>query len=633
MTISRARLQKWESESALLVAAEAKAALAALSLKRMDAAELGQFVEAERSRREQAEVAKDILQTQSQSAATAAARSSPSNSSGRAAAARTAQPRFFPPAPQFRAASDPLPGPRSAPPLPINIDLLNWRARQAQGRRAFGDAVKLYERAIFLDPLDGRAWLGLARHELNTGGKGRGNVERARDVFKEGIKACPDNAHLLQGLGSLEERAGDLPLAMTLYQQATFVDSKHAASWVSRGRLENRLKRVDRARACFRRAIEVAPQSYYAWHCWAMLEADARNLREARELFQRALDANARNAATYQAWGVLEAKMGDLVNATALFARGHKVQPRNTHILAAWASAEHRRGNGRKAVELFEKAIEARPSDAGAYQQYAVVSKELGDVEGARRLFALGSKANKQHLRTYQEWGLMEAEMGSLAQARAVFQQGVWAAPRGKGVASLWQAWALVEADAGFNCFPTAYAYNKNNSRTSAMSAVNFSSPTKPVPWMGLGVDVGGSGTAPVPEALQTARKYFQFAVDACQQAYPTAIVVAWAKTEERYAQIAQARTLLEEAAVKDGGNKRLWAAYEAFEGRVGDFTDVKRISQRAALALLRGTGKSVDETIEASKVTKEVDEGTAMPRSSRTDVNGKSQRRCRGKG
>lgn len=607
------------------MAAEAKAALAALSLKRMDAAELGQFVEAERSRREQAEVAKELLESKSPSAA---AQSSGSNSSGRAVKARAAQPRFFPPPPQYRAASDPLPGPRSAPPLPVNIDLLNWRARQAQGRRAFGDAVKLYERAIFLDPLDGRAWLGLARHELNTGGKGRGNLERARDVFKEGIKACPENAHLLQGLGSLEERAGDLPLAMTLYQQATFVDSKHAASWVSRGRLENRLKRVDRARACFRRAIEVAPQSYYAWHCWAMLEADARNLREARELFQRALDANARNAATYQAWGVLEAKMGDLVNATALFARGHKVQPRNTHILAAWASAEHRRGNGRKAVELFEKAIEARPSDAGAYQQYAVVSKELGDVEGARRLFALGAKANKQHLRTYQEWGLMEAEMGSLAQARAVFQQGVWAAPRGKGVASLWQAWALVEADAGLSCFPASYAYNKNNSHSAP--AVNFSSPTKPVPWTGLGVDVGGSGTAPVPEALQTARKYFQFAVDACQQAYPTATVVAWAKTEERYGEISQARTLFEEAAVKDGGNKRLWAAYESFEGRVGDFADVKRISQRAALALLRGAGKSVDDMIEASKSSPEVDEGKAIPSPSRSEPSGKS--RIRGK-
>jgi tetratricopeptide (TPR) repeat protein len=387
---------------------------------------------------------------------------------------------------------------------------------------------------------------------------------------------------------------------------------------VSRGRLEGRLKRGDRARACFRRALEAEPESYYAWHCWAMLEADARNLREARVLFQRALAANPRNAATYQSWGVLEAKHGDLANATALFAQGHKVQPKNTHILAAWAGAEHRRGNGQLAVELFEKAIEARPSDAGAYQQYAVVSKELGDIEGARRLFALGAKANKQHLRTYQEWGLMEAQVGSLALARAVFQEGVWAAPRGKGVASLWQAWALAEADAGLACLPPPL-----DQLNAVANTVDFS---KPRPWTGLGADRGGSGTLPAPAALQTARKYFQYAVSASQQAYPTATVVAWAKTEERFGQVSQARALFEEAVVKDGANKRLWAAYESFEGRAGDFTDVKRISQRAAVALLRGAGKSVDDVVEASNGPPRLDKGGAGKQWAPKDQRGKSQ-------
>ena len=191
--------------------------------------------------------------------------------------------------------------------LPINIDLLNYRARVAQGRKNYTEAVRLWELAVMLDPLDGRGWLGLARHELNSHG-GTRSVEKAREIFKAAVRACPFNPYLLQGLGVLEEREGDLPRAMELFKEATKCDPLHTASWIARGRLEKRLRRVPAARDCFQRAVDAEPDSYYAWHCWAMLEAELRNFQDARLLFQRSLDANPRNAATFQAWGNMEAR-------------------------------------------------------------------------------------------------------------------------------------------------------------------------------------------------------------------------------------------------------------------------------------------------------------------------------------
>ena len=231
--------------------------------------------------------------------------------------------------------------------------------------------------------------------------------------------------------------------------------------------------------------------------------------------------------------------------AIRLFKDGLRVQPRNTHILQAWAVMESRRGHSRRAIELFERAIEIRPSDAGIYNAYATLSKDLGDVDGARRLYQLGTKANRFHLATYQAWGLMEASVrpgcrGGVVRAREVFQQGVWAAPRGKGVSKLWQSWAIMEAN-------------------------NY--------------QVGDAEEA--EERMAVPRKYFQYAVDAEQQAYPTGIIISWAKTEERFGFPNRARALFEEAVRMDETNRRLWSQYEQFEGRQKQFAKQQMISQR----------------------------------------------------
>lgn len=38
-----------------------------------------------------------------------------------------------------------------------------------------------------------------------------------------------------------------------------------------------------------------------------------------------------------------------------------------------------------------------------------------------------------------QAWGVLEHRAGNLDRARELFQQGVWAQPRGRDVATVWQ--------------------------------------------------------------------------------------------------------------------------------------------------------------------------------------------------
>ena len=220
------------------------------------------------------------------------------------------------------------------------------------------------------------------------------------------------------------------------------------------------------------------------------------------------------------------------------------MQPRNTHIMQSWAVMESRRGNSRHAIELFERAIETRPSDAGIYNAYATLSKDLGDVEGARRLYALGTKANRYHLPTYQAWGLVEASISQSRRRRESKGAGglstgrLGAAPRGKGASKLWQAWALMEA----NHQPSYSSRNQRSPPSEAESPVGVAGPGgrrtgEPRAAEPRRRSWGRRGTAAKAGrgAHAGGAQVLQYALDAEQQAYPTGVIIAWAKTEERF--------------------------------------------------------------------------------------------------
>lgn len=410
-------------------------------------------------------------------------------------------------------------------PLKVNLDILTYRARRAQQRKNYTLAVRLWKRAMEMDPKDGRAWVAMGNYESKT----KRNPNRAREMYNEGLESCPGNAYLLQALGILEQRQGDLSLAMELFKKATRLDPTHVASWVARGELESRFRRPSEARLCFRRAVQAEPKSYYAWHCWAILEEKCKNELAARELFRRSISANPRNAASYQAWGVLEARLGNLDMAVELFEKGHEASPKNTHVMQAWACIESRRGNSELAISLLEKAMGIRPSDAAVYQAYAMLCRDLDDSEGALRLLELGLKADKTHLANYEVLGRIRANKGDIDEARRIFQQGIWAAPKTKGVARLWTAWALAEAEAG---------------------------------------------------DPDQARGYFKLALAAeSSHSSNTLILISWAKVEEEDGKIDRARSIFETAVRFDEQNRRLWTSFEAFERRVSGHVSQQTLS------------------------------------------------------
>ncbi len=75
--------------------------------------------------------------------------------------------------------------------------------QRAQYLSRNGDNVvarRLLLRCIELNPYDSHSWLALARLESRWG-----NVDKAREIFAESIEKFPNNIHILQAWGHMEQ--------------------------------------------------------------------------------------------------------------------------------------------------------------------------------------------------------------------------------------------------------------------------------------------------------------------------------------------------------------------------------------------------------------------------------------------
>lgn len=457
-------------------------------------------------------------------------------------------------------------GRRIGNPLKINADRLTYHARQALRRGKYEEARDMYSRAVDIDPVDGRGWLGLSRVA-----EARKDAVGARETLRRGLRTSVDptagdvpNAFLLQALGRLEERAGHLTEAERLYERAAEDRPWHAAAWVALGQLRTRKLRrsAEAGRECYRRAerglaaMGRRPSSH-VYSAWASLEyKKAGDPRRARELFDKAIEADPRCSAAFLQLGCMESDRGNHDRAKECFEKVLEFDQRNSRVLQAYAIMETKRpgGNSRDAIDLFERALGAKPRDAGVLQAYGLYVSKLGDVDAARDLLRRATKVDKKHAPAWQAWGVLETRYGSPEDARDVFQQGIWACAQsgggqsgGRHCARLWQAWGVLE--------------NREGDHVAA-------------------------------------RRCFSRALDA--DGRNVATLTAWTAMEAERGELDNARYVFESALRRfspgSADKTLLWEAYEKMEAEAGYVENARSVYRRSVRETMSRRGASDDD-------------------------------------
>lgn len=246
-----------------------------------------------------------------------------------------------------------------------------------------------------------RGGMSVADAHLRIGSTARERHDwrRAREQYAAGLQQAPEDARLLDGLGTVSVAENDWQSALELFRQAAQKDPALASSFrniglvnLHHGRLTEARAALERARdlddsdgktwellarayaqqgllkkatAGYRRAIEIAPARADLYHNLAMVHQSEGQLREAERLYGEAIQRNPAQAQARYNLGALLLESKRWKDAVIVIEELVRLAPDYADAYVNLANAHIRLGNHRAATQAYERFLQVhQKSDA-----------------------------------------------------------------------------------------------------------------------------------------------------------------------------------------------------------------------------------------------------------------------------
>jgi len=292
----------------------------------------------------------------------------------------------------------------SAPTL-IAYAMLELRSPSENNTTNITMVRRLFQEALLIDPKHGPAYNAYGNLERR-----QGNVERAKQLYQEGINAnCTDASSVYHGLGKLYLSLGEIEQAIDVLQKGldffeanefTHVQRNENVAFLAHtlGMIElNINNNVKRAKSILEQGLKRCRNSSPLLLGVAMCESRVGNEQRARQMFEKSIIADPDHAQAWQAFGVMEMKAGNYRSAKTLFECGLKNSPRHGALWQAYGTLESRKGNVANARLLFAAGIQKCPKHVPLYQAWACLELRDGDVLTAKRLIGEALTMDKRN--------------------------------------------------------------------------------------------------------------------------------------------------------------------------------------------------------------------------------------------
>jgi len=257
------------------------------------------------------------------------------------------------------------------------------------------EALAQLERASDLDPLNGRAFLGMAKIRFARGGVEeaellyrkavnlvpgdwvplaemgafyykRAQYSQAIESLRQALLLAPDNVTVLRTLGAGYHMKGDYADAASSFQRALELDPA-ASTWANLGTARFFQGRYDDAVRAMKNAVDLAPKNYLYWrnlgdaYRWApgqRSKADAA-YGAAIQLAREKLNVNSNDTAARSILALCLAKTGDKAEALLETARIERAAGNDLGIVFKIAVIYELTGNRDKALSALDRVIRA----------------------------------------------------------------------------------------------------------------------------------------------------------------------------------------------------------------------------------------------------------------------------------
>jgi predicted AlkP superfamily phosphohydrolase/phosphomutase/Tfp pilus assembly protein PilF len=317
---------------------------------------------------------------------------------------------------EFRAGLKAQPG---SPMLLFNLGV----SLRLQGKE--GESIQIFEKCLGFQNTRQMAGHMLAQYHL-----GRDELVRAEELVREVLKVEPDDAELLNDLGLVLEKQGDIAGATDVFRRAADLDPDAAMSRNNLGNLSKRSGDAETAESWYLRAIEADPYFMGAYNNLALVYQERGELDKAIDLYSHALSKSPNSAVVLNNLGSLYYATDEADEARKLWARAAQADPSYPSPLNNLAGLAINNGRFDEAELLLRDAIVLDDTYGDARINLAIVLRENGNIEDARHQLEKATGDPRAAANSWLQLGFMELETGYVDNAITALERALINAPR-----------------------------------------------------------------------------------------------------------------------------------------------------------------------------------------------------------
>ena len=247
-------------------------------------------------------------------------------------------------------------------------------------------------------------------------------LARARRLLEKAHGIEPQNAAILNNLGSLEFTCEDFQAAVQRFSKALEHNPRLAAAANNLGNTHQQLGEFDRAIRAYEQALSVNPEFDVAWGNLANLMCRIGHRSSAINLFNKALTINPGNRDAWNNLGICYSNSNQPQKALYAYNKALELDPKYAlalnnkgNLLLLWNQAG-------EALDCFKAAAAANDQVAEAWNGCGYAEKLLGHLQEATRYFKKSIDLRPDFAEAWNNLGLTFADQGQLDNALDAFR-------------------------------------------------------------------------------------------------------------------------------------------------------------------------------------------------------------------
>jgi tetratricopeptide (TPR) repeat protein/DNA-binding winged helix-turn-helix (wHTH) protein/TolB-like protein len=319
-----------------------------------------------------------------------------------------------------------------------NVEAYDLYLRGRQALRNFEDvkdlemALRLFQKALDVDPGFAQAYAGLADASLEMYGQSRQNfwADKAIHAAQQALRLDPTTADAHFALGSVYYTTGDADQAVVELQRGLQLAPNSDEGYRRLGSAYLAQGRKDEALQAYEKAIQWSP--YYADNYQMLGDAYVSfgESDRARATFQQLTDLAPGDAVGYEDIGSVYLRQGRWSQCIPLFQKALAIRPHDLAYSNLGTAYFYLKRYG-DAVRMFEKAVELNPNEelwlgnlADAYRWSGNMDKALRVYDQAIKLAYKELQVNPRDASALGSLALYHAKKGDASRALQFIRQG-----------------------------------------------------------------------------------------------------------------------------------------------------------------------------------------------------------------